>query len=104
MKINGFIQTKGRSRRFLAHTITDVDYTDDKALLANIPTQAETLLHNLEQAAPDIGLHVYAGKTEFMCFNQRGITSTLNSSSLKLVERFTYQGSSVSSTKTDINR
>ena len=38
-----------------------------------------------------------------MRFNQRGDLSTLNSSSLKLVDKFTYQGSSVSSTETDIN-
>ena len=39
-----------------------------------------------------------------MCFNQRGDISTLNSSSLKLVDKFTYQGSSISSTEKDINR
>ena len=38
-----------------------------------------------------------------MCFNQRGNISTLNGSSLKFVDKFTYLGSSVSSTKTDIN-
>ena len=38
-----------------------------------------------------------------MCFNQTGDISTLNSSSLKLVDKFTYLGSSVSSTKTNIN-
>ena len=38
-----------------------------------------------------------------MCFNQRGDISTLNGSSLKLVDKFTYLGSSVSSTETDIN-
>ncbi len=40
---------------------------------------------------------------EYMCFNQRGDISTLNSSSLKLVDKFTYLGSSVSSTETYIN-
>ena len=38
-----------------------------------------------------------------MCFNQAGDISTLNGSSLKLVDRFTYLGSSVSSTETDID-
>ena len=38
-----------------------------------------------------------------MCFNQTGDISTLNGSSLKLVDKFTYLGSSVSSTETDIN-
>ena len=50
-----------------------------------------------------IGLHVNADKTKFMCFNQRGDISTLNSSSLKLVDKFTYQGTSVLSTEKDIN-
>ena len=40
---------------------------------------------------------------EYMCFNQRDNISTLNGCSLKLVDKFTYWGSSVSSTKTDIN-
>ena len=38
-----------------------------------------------------------------MCFNQTCYIPTLNGSSLKLVDKFTYQGSSVSSTDTDIN-
>ena len=38
-----------------------------------------------------------------MCFNQTGDISTLNGSSLKLVDKFTSLGSSVSSTKTDID-
>ena len=36
------------------------DHGDDRALLANSPTQAETLLHSLERAAD---------KAEYMCFN-----------------------------------
>ena len=38
-----------------------------------------------------------------MCFNQRGDISTLNGSSLKLVNKFTYLGSDVSSTEKDVN-
>ena len=38
-----------------------------------------------------------------MCFNQTSDVSTLNGSSLKLVDKFTYLGSSVSSTETDID-
>ena len=41
--------------------------------------------------------------TGYMCFNQRGDISTLNGSSLKLVDKFIYLGSSVSSTETDIH-
>ena len=38
-----------------------------------------------------------------MCFNQTGDTCTLGGSSLKLEDKFTYLGSSVSSTEKDIN-
>ena len=48
MKDNGFKLAKEISRRYPAQTITDADYTDDKALLANTPTQADTLQHSLE--------------------------------------------------------
>ena len=81
----------------------DADFVDDIALQTTTPTQAETLLHCLEQAGAGIGLHVNAYKTEYMCFNQRGDISILNGSSLKLVDKFTYLGSCVSSSETDIN-
>ena len=104
MKENSFKLTKEKNRKYLTQTITDMDYADDIALLANTPAQAETLLHSsLEREAAGIGLHVKAHKTEYMCFNQTGDISTLNSSSLKLVDKFTYLGSSVSSTETNIN-
>ena len=103
IKDNSFKLAKERSRRHPAQTITDADYADDIALLANTPAQAGSLLQSLERAAAGIGLHVNADKTEFTCFNQRGDISTLNGSSLKLVDKFTYQRRSVSSTKTDIN-
>ena len=70
---------------------------------SNASTQAETLLHSLERAAAGIGLHVNAHKMEYTCFNQRGDISRQNSSSLKLVDKFTYPWNSVSSTETDIN-
>ena len=50
-----------------------------------------------------LGLHINAQKTEYMCFNQRGNISTLNGITLKLVDKFTYLGSSILSTETDIN-
>ena len=103
MKENGFKLTKERSRRYLTQTIMDVDYADNIALLANAQTQAESLLRNLERAAADISFHVNAHKTECMCINQRCDISTLNGSSLKLVDKFTYLGSRVLSTETDIN-
>ena len=100
MKENGFNLAKERSRRYPART--DANYANDVVLLANTPTQAETLLYSLEWAAASIGLHVIADKTEYMCFNQRGDISTLKGGSLNLVDKFNL-GSSVSSTEKDIN-
>ena len=76
MKVNGFKLAKERSRKYPVQTITDADYADDRALLANTPTQAETLLHRLERAAAGVSLHLNAHKTEYMSFNQRNIIST----------------------------
>ena len=100
---NGFELTKKRSRRYPAKTITDADYTDDIAILANTPDQAKTPLHSLERAAAGIGLYVNAHKTEYMCYNQTGDISTLDGIPLKLVDKFTYLGSSFESTEKDIN-
>ena len=49
-----------------------------------------------------IGLLVNAHKTEYMCYNQTGDISTLKGTPLKLVDKFTYLGSSVESTEKDI--
>ena len=49
-------------------TITDVDYVDDRALLENTLSQAESPVHSLEQGARGISLYVNANKTELMCF------------------------------------
>ena len=57
----------------------------------------------MEQAAKGIGLHVNAHKTEYICDNQTGNISTRDGTSLKLVDKFTYPGSSISSTEKDID-
>ena len=100
---NGFQLTKKRSRRYPTKTITNADYADDIAILANTPNQTKTLLFSMEQATAGIGLHVNAHKTKYMCYNQTGNISTLDGTSLKLVDKFIYLGSSISSTEKDIN-
>ncbi len=95
--------TKKRSRRYPAKTIIDADYADDIATLPNTTNQAKKLLYSLEQAAAGIGLYVNAHKTEYMCYNQTDDISTLDGIPLKLIDKFTYLGSSVSSTEKDID-
>ena len=55
-----------RRKQYDAETITDTDWADDIALIANTPTQDEPLLHSLDQASGYIGLYVNADKTEYM--------------------------------------
>ena len=70
MKENGFVvKKKGKKQTIPVQTITDAGYADDIVLLANAPTQAESLLHSPEQEAGGVGLVVNADKTEYMCFN-----------------------------------
>ena len=73
------------------------------AILANTLNQAETLLHSLEWAATGINPNVNAHKTEYMCYNQTGDITTLDGTPQKLVDKFTFLGSSVSSTEKDID-
>ena len=106
IKENGFTlkkKKKARSRRYPAETITNADYADAMAFLANTPAQAESLLHSLEHAARGIGLHVNANKTEQMCFKREEAISSLSGKPLKLIDKFTYLSSSISSTISDVN-
>ena len=60
IKEDGFELTKKRNRRYPTKTITDADYADDIAILANTPNQAKTLLHSwnkLPQALASISMH-----------------------------------------------
>ena len=47
-------------------TITDADYADDIAILANAPAQVKTLPHGLERATAGIDLCVNAHKTDYL--------------------------------------
>ena len=102
MEENSFKLAKEISRRYPAQTITDADYADDIALIANTPAQAESLLHSLERAAGGIGLNINANKTEYMSFNQCGDICKLKGVPLKLMDKFTDLKSCVSSTENEI--
>ena len=102
MKDNSFNLAKERSKRYPAQTIMVADYADNMAHLEYTPAQVETLLHSLGRVAAGIGLHINTDKTKYNCFSHRGEISTLNGSSLKLVDKFTYLGCSASPTEKDI--
>ena len=104
MILNSF--KKEKRRKVISHNSknqNEFKELTDIAILAKTPNQAETLLYSLERAAAGIGLLVNAHKTEYMRYNQTGDIFTLDGTSLKLVDKFTYLGSSVSSTEKDID-
>ena len=102
MKENYFTHTKKEVDNIL-QKLKDADYVDDLALLANTPTQAESLLCCLEPAAEGIGFYVNANKTEFMRLKQKGVIPTLSDKSQKLSDQFPYLSSNISSTESDVN-
>ena len=104
IKEKNFTLKNARHRRYPAESITDEEYADDRALLANTPTLVEHLLHSLEQSAGRIGLHVNTNKTEYMCFNQEGAEFNLKGGLLKLVEKFTYFCCCVWSSESYVNK
>ena len=77
------------------------DHEDDQELLAN--KQAKSLFYSLGQAAGGIGLYVNVYKTEYMCFKQKRVISTISGKLRKLDDLFTYCGSNILSTEGDIN-
>ena len=66
----GFTLAKRKSKCYPAMKITNADYADDLAVLADVLKDATFLLHSIERTAKEIGLYLNADKTEFICFNQ----------------------------------
>ena len=64
---------------------------------------ARNILVKLPSSFLGIGCHVNAHKMEYMSYNPTGDITTLDGTPLKLVDKFTYLGSSVSSTEKDID-
>ena len=98
----GFTLVKARSRRYPEMTIADADYADDIALMSNTVSQAEKLLHHVENAAKEIGLYINAEKTEHVSYNQAGSITSLCGELIKSVSEFKYLGSNIASTERDV--
>ena len=99
IKENSFtIKTKRQQK-----IVTDADNVDDLALLANTPTQVDSLLYSLEQATGGISPYVNANNKVDVYFELKGTISTQSGQPLKLVDPFTYLDSNISSTESDIN-
>ena len=71
IKENGLLYQPRKSSRYPALHITDADFADDIALLADNLTNAQNLLSALESAANSTGLYLNETKTECMPINIR---------------------------------
>ena len=101
----GLTLTKQKSRRYPGKKITEADYADDLAVLADTLKDATTLLHNIEKVAKQIRLYLNADKTEFICENQDASVGlkSLADKHIKQVLDFKYLGSYIASTEHDVN-
>ena len=100
----GFTLSKRKSRRVGPVVITDLDFADDLALIAEEIKDAQEMLTRLENEAEKVGLHLNVGKTEVMIFDQNAATNLVASGGeeIKVVDDFKYLGSYVNSSSNDI--
>ena len=103
---HGIQITNRRSIRHPSKIIKDLAYADDVALLAHTLRLAEELLHNLENAAKQVGLKINEDKTKTVTIN---ITDTYqiktnDGAKIKTVPQFTYLGSEIPNSDLDFKR
>ena len=65
----GLTLERRESRRVGPKIITDVDFTDDIALISEDMDKANEFLLRVESAAASVGLHINEGKTKVMTLN-----------------------------------
>ena len=105
IKENGLLYQPRKSSRYPALHITDADFADDIALLADNLTNAQNLLSALESAANSTGLYLNETKTECMPINIRNRieVKTLSNNILKCVDDYKYLGSHIINSEKDFN-
>ena len=82
--------------------VTDLDFADDLALVAESIQNLELLLHSLETAASQVGLYCNEKKTEYLCSSENFLPlSSLNGVDIKKVTNFKYLGSLINSSDSD---
>ena len=70
--------------------------------MADSLKDATVLLHEIENAALEIGLVVNASKTQYICYNQQGELKSIDGKDIKEVKEFNYLGSNITSTERDV--
>ena len=102
MNEKGLTTQPRRSSRHPAQHLTDLDFADDLALIAESISDAESLLQSLEFAASQVGLYCNEGKTEFLTTSPSpSELKSLNNVNIKRVEDFKYLGSHIADSQKD---
>ena len=100
------IQTRPRqSRRQPARMLTDLDFANDLALLANTVVNAQKLLSSLEEAAAEVELLINQKKTKYMCICADSAPETsvrVRKGEIDQVDDFCYLGSNVRNSERDM--
>ena len=95
-----------KSSHYPSKHVTNVDFADDLALMAESHSSAQALLSSLECAANSVGLYLNESKTEYVNINGNNPDPVIKSSSgkvLKCVEDFKYLGSFIMDSAKDFN-
>jgi hypothetical protein len=100
----GLTLKRRQSSRHPAVFLTDLDFTDDIALLSDTIGNAQVLLSALECAAKEVGLFINQSKTKSLVINARTTNNILSLSSgpVEFVDDFCYLGSWICTTDKDI--
>ena len=90
----GFKLDRRRSRRQHPTLITDADFSDKIALIAEDMNQAQELFTRVKIESGKVGLHLNANKTKIMHYNQVNLAPVLanDNSTIKAVDSFKYLG------------
>ena len=87
--------------------VTDLDLSDDLALLANTAQQAEEFQYHLEHAAKLVGLSMNAEKAKFITINLDNEESSMHAidgSAIEHVSNFKYLRSYTADSRKNFNR
>ena len=100
----GLTLTPARSRRIKADKISDTEFADDIALIADSIQEVQELLTEVETVAADVGLRMNETKTKYMVANMSDHDPiyAASGSRIELVENFLYLGSWLKDSETDI--
>jgi len=101
---HGLTTAPRRSSRYPKEVVNELNFADDLALLENSFEQAKAQLNTVAEEAMKIGLVINKQKTEFMTNTSCKKNLTLNNADIKLVADFTYLGSKMASSESDIKR